>query len=175
MRRLARGLGGTGAMLAIAAAALHAQTGDPSAFAAGWVRGRGPSPTASRSTPSTVSSRAGPATCGSPPSTAWSGSMGCASRSTTPPIHPDSPAIGSCRSWRTRDSALWLNTEQRYLIRFKRGRFTHIDESRGLVGGPYAIYEDPSGQLFIGSEQGLGRMEGDRLVPVAPEVIRGRW
>ena len=59
-------------------------------------------------------------------------------------------------------------------MRFARGRFTHIDESRGLVGGPYAIYEDPSGQLFIGSEQGLGRMEGDRLVPVAPEVIRGK-
>jgi hypothetical protein len=38
VRRLARGLGGTGAMLAIAATALQAQTSDPSALAAGWVR-----------------------------------------------------------------------------------------------------------------------------------------
>jgi hypothetical protein len=35
----------------------------------------------------------------------------------------------------TRDSVLWMTTEQLYLVRFAHGRFTHIDESRGL-GSP---------------------------------------
>jgi signal transduction histidine kinase/ligand-binding sensor domain-containing protein/AraC-like DNA-binding protein/ActR/RegA family two-component response regulator len=64
-------------------------------------------------------------------------------------------------------------TEQLYLVRFARGHFTHIDESRGLVGGVFTIYEDPAGQLFIGTDHGLGQIEGDRFVPVAPDVIRG--
>jgi signal transduction histidine kinase/ligand-binding sensor domain-containing protein/CheY-like chemotaxis protein/AraC-like DNA-binding protein len=171
---LARGLGGTGAMLAIAAAALHAQTGDPSAFAAGWVRESWSIADGLpvNSVNGLIQSRTGYVWLAT-----FDGLVRFDGVRFTVYNTANSPGLPSDRIMsvmETRDSALWLNTEQRYLIRFKRGRFTHIDESRGLVGGPYAIYEDPSGQLFIGSEQGLGRMEGDRLVPVAPEVIRGK-
>ncbi len=161
-------------MLAVAAAALQAQAADPSALDAGWVR---ESWSIADGLPvnsinGLIQSRTG---------YVWAATFDGLVRFDgvrfTVYNSANSPGLPSDRIMsvmETRDSALWLLTEQRYLVRFARGRFTHIDESRGLVGGPWCIYEDPSGQLFIGSEQGLGRMEKDRLVPVAPEVIRGK-
>ncbi|HEV8125592.1 MAG TPA: two-component regulator propeller domain-containing protein, partial [Gemmatimonadales bacterium] len=174
VRRLARGLGGTGAMLAIAAAALHAQTGDSSALAAGWVR---ESWTIADGLPvnslnALIQSRTG---------YLWAATFDGLVRFDgvrfTVYNSANSPGLPSDRILslvETRDSALWMNTEQLYLVRFAHGRFTHIDESRGLVGGASVMYEDPSGQLFIGGASGLGRMEGDRYVPVAPDLIRGQ-
>jgi signal transduction histidine kinase/ligand-binding sensor domain-containing protein/CheY-like chemotaxis protein/AraC-like DNA-binding protein len=174
VRRLARGLSGTLVMLVIAVAALHAQTADPSALAAGWVQ---ESWSIADGLPvnsinGLIQSRTG---------YIWAATFDGLVRFDgvrfTVYNSANSPGLPSDRIMsvmETRDSALWLLTEQRYLVKFARGRFTHIDESRGLVGGPFSIYEDPAGQLFIGSEQGLGRMEKDRLVPVAPEVIRGK-
>ena len=161
-------------MLAIAAAALQAQTGDPSALASGWVR---ESWSIADGLPvnsinGLIQSRTGYVWLAT-----FDGLVRFDGVRFTVYNSANSPGLPSDRIMsvmETRDSALWLLTEQRYLVRFARGRFTPIDESRGLVGGPFAIYEDPSGQLFIGSEQGLGRMEGDRLVPVDPEVIRGK-
>ena len=174
MRRLARGLSGTVAMLAFAAAALHAQTSDPSALAAGWVR---ESWSIADGLPvnsinALIQSRTGYIWAAT-----FDGLVPFDGVRFTVYNSAKSPGLPSDRIMsvmETRDGALWMNTEQLYLVRFARGRFTHIDESRGLVGGARVIYEDPSGQLFIGSDQGLGRMEGDRFVPVAPDVIRRR-
>jgi signal transduction histidine kinase/ligand-binding sensor domain-containing protein/DNA-binding NarL/FixJ family response regulator len=161
-------------MLALTGAALHAQAGDPSSLSTGWVR---ESWSIAEGLPvnsinGLIQSRTG---------YIWAATFDGLVRFDgvrfTVYNSANSPGLPSDRIMsvmETRDNALWLLTEQRYLVRFARGRFTHIDESRGLVGGPFAIYEDPAGQLFIGSDQGLGRMEGDRLVPVAPEVIRGQ-
>ncbi len=161
-------------MLAIAAAALQAQAGDPSALASGWVR---ESWSIADGLPvnsinGLIQSRTGYVWLAT-----FDGLVRFDGVRFTVYNSANSPGLPSDRIMsvmETRDSALWLLTEQRYLVRFARGRFTPIDESRGLVGGPFAIYEDPSGQVFIGSEQGLGRIEGDRLVPVDPEVIRGK-
>lgn len=160
-------------MLAITAA-LHAQTADPSGLAAGWVR---ESWSIADGLPvnsinALIQSRTG---------YIWAATFDGLVRFDgvrfTVYNSANSPGLPSDRIMsvmETRDGALWMNTEQLYLVRFARGRFTHIDESRGLVGGAHVIYEDPAGQLFIGSEQGLGRIEGDRFVPVAPDVIRRR-
>ena len=174
MRRLARGLGGTGTLLGLAAATLQAQAADPSALAAGWVR---ESWSIADGLPvnsinGLIQSRTGYVWLAT-----FDGLVRFDGVRFTVYNSANSPGLPSDRIMsvmETRDSALWLITEQRDLVRFARGRFTHIDESRGLVGGTWSIYEDPSGQLFIGSEQGLGRMEGERLVPVDPEVIRGQ-
>ena len=72
-----------------------------------------------------------------------------------------------------RDSTLWLQTEAWQLVRLRKGRFTHIGPEHGLVGAATKLYEDLDGVLWIGTDDGLGRMEGDRFVPVAKESIRG--
>jgi len=161
-------------MLAIAAAGLSGQAADPSALSSGWVR---ESWSIADGLPvnsinGLIQSRTG---------YVWAATFDGLVRFDgvrfTVYNTANSPGLPSDRIMsvmETRDSALWMNTEQLYLVRFAHGRFTHIDESRGLVGGANLIYEDPSGQLFIGSDQGLGRMEGDRFVPVAPDVIRRR-
>ena len=51
----------------------------------------------------------------------------------------------------THDGALWLITEQRQLIRFSRGRFTHFDRTHGIEGQVILVREDSSGTLWIGS------------------------
>ena len=65
-----------------------------------------------------------------------------------------------------RDGALWLLTEQLQLVRFKDGTFTHVGPSRGLSERVFAFVPDSSGTLWIGTERGVGRLVGDRFVPV---------
>ena len=72
----------------------------------------------------------------------------------------------------THDGAIWLITEQRQLIRFSRGRFTHFDRTHGIDGQVNAIREDSSGTLWIGAEHGLGVIRNDRFAPVAADAIR---
>ena len=170
----ARGISGTVAMLAIAAAALPAQTAGPSALAAGWVR---ESWSIADGLPvnslnGLIQSRTG---------YIWAATFDGLVRFDgvrfTVYNSANSPGLPSDRILslvETRDSALWMNTEQLYLVRFSRGRFTHFDASRGLSAGVYTIYEDPAGQVFIGTDRGLGRIEGDRFVPVHPDVIHGK-
>ncbi|HXW97423.1 MAG TPA: two-component regulator propeller domain-containing protein, partial [Gemmatimonadales bacterium] len=161
-------------MLTLSGAALHGQARDPSALSSGWVR---ESWSIADGLPvnsinSLLQSRTG---------YLWAATFDGLVRFDgvrfTVYNSANSPGLPSDRIMtlvETPDSALWMNTEQLYLVRFVRGHFTHIDESRGLVGGVRTIYVDPSGELFIGTEHGLGRMEGDRFVALAPDVIRGR-
>jgi signal transduction histidine kinase/ligand-binding sensor domain-containing protein/CheY-like chemotaxis protein/AraC-like DNA-binding protein len=170
----ARRVSGAGALLAIAAATLQAQARDPMSLASGWVR---ESWSIADGLPvnsinALIQSRTG---------YLWAATFDGLVRFDgvrfTVYNSANSPGLPSDRIMsvmETRDGALWMNTEQLYLVRFAKGRFTHIDESRGLVAGASVIYEDPSGHVFIGTDRGLGRMEGDRFVPVAPDVIRRR-
>jgi ligand-binding sensor domain-containing protein len=174
VRRPARGLARTVAMLALAAPAPQAQGADPSALAAGWVR---ESWSIADGLPvnsinGLIQSRVG---------YIWAATFDGLVRFDgvrfTVYNSANSPGLPSDRILsvvETRDSALWMNTEQLYLVRFSRGRFTHVDSTRGLAAGVYTIYEDPAGQVFIGTDRGLGQIDGDRFVPVSPDVIHGK-
>ena len=72
----------------------------------------------------------------------------------------------------TRDSSIWLTTEQRHLVRFKRGRFTHFGRSLGVDGGVTAIREDGAGTIWIGTDKGVGVLRGGRFEAVAADAIR---
>jgi len=174
LRCLTRGLGGIGVMLALTGAALHAQAGAPSSLSTGWVR---ESWSIADGLPVNSISALLQSRTGYLWAATYDGLVRFDGVRFTVYNSANSPGLPSDRILslvETRDSTLWMNTEQLYLVRFARGHFTHIDESRGLVGGVYTIYEDPAGQLFIGTDRGLGQMEGDRFVPVAPEVIQGK-
>jgi ligand-binding sensor domain-containing protein len=162
------------ALSPLAAAALQAQAADPSALAAGWVR---ESWSIADGLPVNSISGLIQSRTGYVWAATFDGLVRFDGVRFTVYNSANSPGLPSDRIMsvtETKDSALWMNTEQLYLVRFARGRFTHIDESRGLVGGAHVIYEDPSGQVFIGTDRGLGRMAGDRFVPMAPDVIRRR-
>lgn len=72
------------------------------------------------------------------------------------------------------DGALWLRTEQKQLVRFRHGDFTHFDAERGLHDPVLTLFSDARGRLWVGTEAGVGVVEEERFVPVATEVLRGR-
>lgn len=67
----------------------------------------------------------------------------------------------------TRDSSLWLVNEQRQLVRFRHGVFTHFAAPQGLTSTVRSLQEDDRGALWVGTDRGLGAIRGDRFVPVA--------
>jgi signal transduction histidine kinase/CheY-like chemotaxis protein len=73
----------------------------------------------------------------------------------------------------TKDGTLWLNTEQRFLVHFARGRFTGIDKSRGIDGSVWAIAEDTAGTLWVATERGVGVIRDNRFERVAADAIIG--
>lgn len=71
-----------------------------------------------------------------------------------------------------RDGSLWMRTEQSHLVRFQDGAFTHFDSDRGLRDNTTrVIYEDAGGAVWIGTEAGLGSIQGERFVAVEEETI----
>lgn len=86
----------------------------------------------------------------------------------------NSPGLPSNRVVRIRESErgdLWLQTEQVDLVRRRAGRFTTVVRSSCLIG-----YEVPvvhaSGHDWVGTCQGLMRVDGDSLVPVRLDRLR---
>jgi signal transduction histidine kinase/ligand-binding sensor domain-containing protein/DNA-binding response OmpR family regulator len=70
------------------------------------------------------------------------------------------------------DGSLWLRTEQNHLVRFRDGAFAHFQEDHGLRDNTTrVIYEDPDGKVWVGTEQGLGAIRGDRFVAIAEGTI----
>lgn len=87
----------------------------------------------------------------------------------------NSPGLSSDRIIQlteTRDGALWLISESRTLTRLFRGRFTSMDATRGVTGAVYALHEEPSGALWLGTTDGLFAWQGDRFVRVLADRIR---
>ena len=72
-----------------------------------------------------------------------------------------------------KDGSLWLNTEQRFLVHFKQGRFTYIDKRRGIDGNVWMIREDAAGTLWVATERGVGRIRDGNFERVASDAIPG--
>jgi ligand-binding sensor domain-containing protein/signal transduction histidine kinase len=66
-----------------------------------------------------------------------------------------------------RDGALWIGTEGGGLVRYRSGSFRRFSSSEGLSNGfVRVIYEDRRANLWIGTDRGLYRFDGDRLTRV---------
>lgn len=66
-----------------------------------------------------------------------------------------------------RDGTLWAGTEGGGLLRYKNGTFRSYGEDEGLTNGfVRSIVEDHAGTLWIGTDAGLFRLDGDRVVRV---------
>ncbi|MEO5509026.1 MAG: two-component regulator propeller domain-containing protein, partial [Longimicrobiales bacterium] len=71
----------------------------------------------------------------------------------------------------TSDSSLWLLTDLFKLVRLRDGRFTHIDAAHGLDSDVLTTFEDAGHTIWVGTQNGIGRIINDRFVPVAAGTI----
>src|ERR1700730_199805 len=63
-----------------------------------------------------------------------------------------------------RDDSLWIGTEGGGLIRYRDRAFCSFASSDGLTNGfVRAVYQDHKGQVWIGTDNGLFRMLGERI------------
>jgi signal transduction histidine kinase/DNA-binding response OmpR family regulator len=67
--------------------------------------------------------------------------------------------------------SLWMVTEQRHLVRFRNGAFTHFGPDRGVPADAHSLHVDRDGTVWVGVTNGLGVAGEERLRPVAPDVI----
>lgn len=66
-----------------------------------------------------------------------------------------------------RKGVLWATTAGAGLNRLWPGPLTTFSDARGRRGGfHYALHRDPAGTIWVGSNQGLAQLVGDRLEPV---------
>lgn len=66
-----------------------------------------------------------------------------------------------------RDGALWAGTEGGGLLRYRAGVFRAFGPADGLTNGfVRVIYQDRAGRLWVGTDRGLFRVEGDRLLRI---------
>jgi ligand-binding sensor domain-containing protein/signal transduction histidine kinase len=65
------------------------------------------------------------------------------------------------------DGALWIGTEGAGLVRYKDGFFQSFSEKEGLTN-PFVrvVFEDSQGTVWVGTDRGLFRIRGGRLVRV---------
>jgi len=67
----------------------------------------------------------------------------------------------------TKDGTLWAGTEGGGIVRYKDGRFRVFGPAEGLTNGfVRVIYEDRNGQLWVGTDAGLFRMQNESLTRV---------
>jgi ligand-binding sensor domain-containing protein/signal transduction histidine kinase len=65
----------------------------------------------------------------------------------------------------TRDGALWAGTEGGGLVRYRAGAFRGFGSKDGLTNlFVRAVLEDRRGRLWVGTDGGLFRMDGERLI-----------
>jgi ligand-binding sensor domain-containing protein/signal transduction histidine kinase len=66
-----------------------------------------------------------------------------------------------------RDGTLWAGTEGGGLLQYKNGTFRSYGEEEGLTNGfVRSVFEDHTGTVWIGTDGGLFRLEGDEVVRV---------
>ncbi len=69
----------------------------------------------------------------------------------------------------TRDGSLWYSDRDTGLVRAKDGNITHFGPKEGMTNGyVFCLYEDRSGYLWIGAEDGTARWKDGQL-----ETIHG--
>jgi ligand-binding sensor domain-containing protein/signal transduction histidine kinase len=84
-------------------------------------------------------------------------------RENTPQIHEDSIFCLTV----TRDGRLWAGTDGGGLVRYDHGIFRWYSEADGLTNSfVRAVYEDHEGTLWIGTDEGLFRLAGERFARV---------
>lgn len=67
----------------------------------------------------------------------------------------------------SRDGSLWIGTEGGGLVRYQAGRFRAYGAADGLSDGfVRALYEDPGGTIWVGTDNGLLRFVSGRLVRI---------
>lgn len=67
----------------------------------------------------------------------------------------------------TRDNTLWIGSEGGGLIRYRDGAFHSFSDADGLTNKfVRTIYEDHTGQIWVGTDSGLFRVQQDRLIRV---------
>lgn len=58
-----------------------------------------------------------------------------------------------------RNGGLWLNTQQRHLVRYADHRFVHVDSLRGEADlQVFTVRADASGRLWVGTDRGVARI-----------------
>ncbi len=66
-----------------------------------------------------------------------------------------------------RDGSLWIGTEGGGLVHYRKGRFRGYGAQEGLTNGfVRVISEDGSGNIWVGTDKGLFRMEGEKLIRI---------
>jgi ligand-binding sensor domain-containing protein/signal transduction histidine kinase len=64
----------------------------------------------------------------------------------------------------SRDNTLWIGSEGGGLIRYRNGQFRAFSAADGLTNNfVRAVYEDRRGQLWVGTDNGLFRLSGERF------------
>ncbi|QJR35358.1 hybrid sensor histidine kinase/response regulator transcription factor [Gemmatimonas groenlandica] len=71
------------------------------------------------------------------------------------------------------NGTLWLVTEQRHLVRWRRGQFTVVGAAGRLPADFLPLLTEGDGATWVGTTIGLARVVGDSLVPVLHDEIRG--
>ena len=67
----------------------------------------------------------------------------------------------------TRDGTLWIGVEGGGLVRYRAGHFREFTALDGLSNNVVrAIFEDRDGLLWVGTDQGLFQLHGERLVRI---------
>ena len=70
------------------------------------------------------------------------------------------------------DGTLWVQTVQGNIVRFRDGQFTNLPFENGTTTGRLSnLMVDSAGIVWVGYASGLWKVEGDRLVRVAPGTI----
>jgi ligand-binding sensor domain-containing protein len=87
-------------------------------------------------------------------------------RSTSPAL----PSPNAMALLAARDGRLWVGTYGGGLIVFDGKRFKAFGPQEGLAGGSvFALAEDAQGGLWVGTDRGLSRLQGERLVSIPIE------
>jgi len=82
-------------------------------------------------------------------------------RSNTPELRDDS-ILSLCPA---RDGSLWIGTEGGGLVSMKAGAFRNYNANEGLSNGfVRAIAQDHAGHLWVGTDRGFFRLDGDKLL-----------
>ena len=66
-----------------------------------------------------------------------------------------------------RDGSLWIGTEGGGLVHYRKGRFRGYGAQEGLTNGfVRVISQDGSGNIWVGTDKGLFRMEAEKLTRI---------
>jgi len=64
----------------------------------------------------------------------------------------------------SRDNALWIGSEGGGLVRYRDGKFQSFSNKDGLTNSfVRAVYQDRGGKIWVGTDNGLFQVDGDRL------------